>query len=93
MNTEPFSEDVDQGAQLTSYDLAHLRLYLQLLDVEAEGRLDWKQIAQLLFGIDAQAECGRARRLYTAHRQRARWMTEHGYRQLAALGRFDIRHS
>jgi hypothetical protein len=37
----------------------------------------------ILFGIDPAAEPERARRVHDSHLDRARWMTQHGYRELA----------
>ncbi|MEO7470436.1 MAG: DUF2285 domain-containing protein [Sphingobium limneticum] len=93
MNGDAFLDCPPDEDRITSYDLAHLRLYLQLLDIEAEGVLDWRQAAAAVFSIDPAAEKTRARHLYDAHLHRARWMTEQGYRQLAAFERFDSRSS
>lgn len=93
MNSNPFNDDCPQGEQVTSYDLAHLRTYMQLLDIEAEGKMTWREAARIIFRIDPDAECTRARRLYETHLIRARWMSEVGYRQLAAFERFDPRFS
>ncbi len=70
---------------VTVYDRDHLRLYMRLLDANAEGA-SLLEIARTLFGIDADAEPERARRVHDRHLARARWMTEHGYRDL-------LRHS
>ena len=85
MTEVPFREDVPQLAAITDYDLAHLQTYLRLLDFEASNEGDWREFASVVFGIDPVAEPDRAHRLYEAHRQRAVWMTETGYRQLAAF--------
>ncbi len=37
----------------------------------------------ILFGIDPAAEPERARRIHDSHLDRAKWMTQHGYRELA----------
>lgn len=67
---------------LTSYDRAHTKLYMRLLDAETDGA-DWREAVALLFGIDAGKEPERANRVHRSHLARARWMREHGYRQLA----------
>lgn len=70
---------------LTDYDRRHAKLYLRLLDAAAENA-DWREVAGILFGIDAGAEPDRARRVYDAHLERARWMTRKGYRELVDWG-------
>lgn len=66
---------------VTVYDLDHLKLYLRLLDAESEGA-PLADIAWILLGIDAALEPERAWRVHDTHLGRARWMTEHGYRDL-----------
>ena len=66
---------------MTDYDRTHLKLYMRLLDAEADGA-DWEEAAEILFGVDPDREPERARRMHRSHLARARWMTEHGYRDL-----------
>lgn len=75
-------DEPPQSAVLTSYDRAHMKLYLRLLDAEKDGA-DWHEAVELLFGIDPVKEPERASRVHRSHLARARWMTEQGYRQLA----------
>lgn len=75
-------DEPPQSAVLTSYDRAHMKLYLRLLDAETDGA-DWREAVELLFGIDSTKEPERASRVHRSHLARARWMTEQGYRQLA----------
>jgi hypothetical protein len=75
-------DEPPQSAVLTSYDRAHMKLYLRLLDAETDGA-DWREAVELLFGIDPTKEPERASRVHRSHLERARWMTEQGYRQLA----------
>lgn len=70
---------------VTVYDRAHLKLYLRLLDAEAEGA-PLAEIARVLLGIDAEIEPERAKQVHESHLGRARWMTEHGYRDLLMKG-------
>lgn len=70
---------------VTVYDRDHLKLYVRLLDAETEGA-PLAEIAWILLGIDAAAEPERARRVHDNHLGRARWMTEHGYRDLLVKG-------
>lgn len=73
-------------ASVTDYDRAHLKLYLRLLDADAE-RASWEEISQLLLGIDPARDRERARLRYETHLARARWMTEQGYLDLLKSGR------
>ena len=70
-----------QGDALTDYDKAQIKLYMRLLDAEASGAT-LSEIAQVLFGIDADTEPDRASDAVESHLARARWMTEVGYRLL-----------
>lgn len=76
-----FLDEPPIGASMTEYDRKHLKLYMRLLDAEADGA-DWEEAVHVLFGIDAEQEPDRARRVHSSHLARARWMTEHGYREL-----------
>ena len=67
--------------ELTAYDRRHLTTYLTLLDAAAEGA-DWREVVQVLFGIDAAQEPRRAQLVHDSHLARAHWMTECGYRHL-----------
>lgn len=82
MTQEAFLDEPPQSTVLTSYDRAHMKLYLRLLDAETDGA-DWREAVTVLFGIDAGKEPERANRVHRSHLARARWMREHGYRQLA----------
>ncbi|MGY3341238.1 hypothetical protein ACVWZ4_007426 [Bradyrhizobium sp. USDA 4472] len=66
-------------AALTPYDHEHAVTYLRLLDADAAGA-DWREVAQLVLHIDPKREPTRARRAFESHLERAKWMTEHGYR-------------
>jgi hypothetical protein len=66
---------------MTDYDRTHLKLYMRLLDAEADGA-DWEEAVEILFGIDPDREPDRAWRVHQSHLARARWMTEQGYRDL-----------
>ncbi|SFQ67702.1 Uncharacterized conserved protein [Roseivivax halotolerans] len=83
--TTPISDLAPQGDDLTDYDHAHMTLYLRLFDA-AESGASLQEISQILFGIDADKEPERARKIYDSHLARARWMTEHGYRKLLEAG-------
>ena len=72
-------------AVLTTYDEQHLVTYWRLLDAEAAGA-DWKEAAQIVLHIDPDREPVRARNAFDSHLARARWMADHGYRNLLRGG-------
>ncbi|RAI36671.1 DNA -binding domain-containing protein [Rhodoplanes serenus] len=86
MTHEQFLDEPPQSPALTSYDRAHMKLYLRLLDAETNGA-DWREAVSVLFGIDPNREPERAQRVHRTHLARARWMTEHGYRHLVRESR------
>jgi len=77
----PVADTAPNAETLTPYDEAHLVTYLRLLDADAEGA-DWTEVASLVLHIDPAREPTRARRTWESHLARAKWMTEHGYREL-----------
>jgi hypothetical protein len=77
----PIAASAPAEAQLTDYDRAHLTIYLRLLDAEAEGAR-WEDVARVVLEIDPAREPDRACQTYRTHMDRARWLTEHGYRDL-----------
>ena len=89
MEIPPLDPDVADLAPndpvLTSYDEEHLVTYQRVLDA-AVGGADWKEVAQIVLHIDPNREPTRARNAYDSHLERAKWMTEHGYRQLLRGG-------
>jgi len=70
---------------VTVYDRDHLKLYMRLLDAQSAGA-PLGEVTLVLFGIDAEAEPERAKFVHDSHLGRARWMTEHGYRDLLKHG-------
>lgn len=81
MTAPDFLDQPPLSATLTDYDTTHLKLYIRLLDAEADGA-NWREAASILFGLDPVGDSERARRVHETHLMRARWMTEHGYRHL-----------
>jgi hypothetical protein len=80
--TQPgFLDEPPESAVLTDYDRAHMKLYMRVFDAAADGA-DWREAVSVIFGIDPVADPERARRVHDSHLARARWMTEHGYREL-----------
>jgi hypothetical protein len=80
MKTE-FADEVPWADSLTDYDKAHLVTYLRLLDADADGA-KVPEMARIILGIDPVREPTRAQQAVASHLRRARWMTEHGYRDL-----------
>jgi len=76
-----FLDQPPDSRSLTDYDREHMKLYLRLLDAEADGA-DWREAVRVIFAIDPQKEPERARLIHSSHLARAKWMTEHGYREL-----------
>jgi hypothetical protein len=85
MRKPPLNPPVDDQAPdddvLTRYDHEHLLTYLRLLDADAEGA-DWAEVARVVLHIDPLREPERAKRAWESHLARAKWTTEHGYRNL-----------
>jgi len=77
----PIADAAPTEAQVTDYDRMHLTTYLRLLDAAAEGA-PWEEVAHIVLGLDPALEPDRARKAHETHLARARWLTEHGYREL-----------
>ena len=75
------ADEVPWSDQVTEYDEEHFITYLRLLDADAKGACK-EEMARIVLGIDAAKEPERARKALESHLARARWMTEHGYRDL-----------
>ena len=78
---EPFEDSAPVEQYLTEYDRTHIKLYMRLLDAEADGA-DWREAVEILFGIDPALEPEWARQVHDSHLRRAHWMTHTGYRHL-----------
>jgi arylamine N-acetyltransferase len=78
---EPVADDVPWSEKLTNYDQTHLVVYLRLLDAEADGATE-EEMSRIVLGIDPDHEPDRAHRVLERHLERARWMTQVGYRRL-----------
>jgi hypothetical protein len=78
-------ERAPSGEPLTDYDRDHAKLYLRLLDAEAEGA-DWQEVARLLFRLDPSADRARAEQMYATHLARAHWLRDGGYKELFSNG-------
>jgi hypothetical protein len=84
-NSRPIADEAPNGAALTDYDRVHLSTYLRLLDAAEEGA-GWEESSRIVLGIDPATQPDRARRAHETHLARARWLTEHGYRDLLRAG-------
>ena len=80
-NSDDFADVPPANDFVTDYDRQHLKLYARLLDAEADGA-SVSEIVKILFGIDAENDPERARKLHAGHLGRAHWMAENGYRNL-----------
>lgn len=81
MSIPAFDDRPPDSPHVTAYDERHLKTYIRLLDADEEGA-DWREVVRVLFGLDPDREPERARIVHESHLARARWMTEHGYRDL-----------
>lgn len=80
--TEPSFQDRPPATdRLSAYDERHLAIYLRLLMAEEEGA-DWREVVQVLFGLDPLLEPERAKLVHDSHLARAHWMTSTGYSHL-----------
>ncbi len=75
------ADEVPWSEKITEYDEEHFVTYFQLLDAEKDGATQ-QEMARIVLGIDPAKEPERARKALESHLARARWMTEHGYRDL-----------
>ncbi len=78
--TPAIADSAPSEAHLTEYDRAHTATYLRLLDAAKQGA-PWEEASQIVLGIDPHREPARAKRAYDTHFTRARWLTEHGYKE------------
>ena len=86
MTTPHFEDRAPADDRITAYDECHFVTYLRLLDAADEGA-DWREVARIIFGLDASVDPDHARAVHGSHLERARWMTAHGYRQLLEKAR------
>ena len=75
------ANEVPWSDRVTAYDREHFTVYLRLLDAAADGT-SADDMSRIVLGIDPTNEPARAKQLLDSHLRRARWMTEHGYRNL-----------
>jgi hypothetical protein len=75
------ADEVPWSDQVTAYDREHFTVYLRLLDAAADDA-SAEEMSRIVLGIDPANEPARAKQALDSHLRRARWMTEHGYRNL-----------
>lgn len=75
------ADQVPWSDRVTPYDEAHFVIYLRLLDASADNAGD-EEMARVVLGIDPASQPERAKKALRSHLERARWMTEAGYRDL-----------
>lgn len=80
----PVADLAPSEASVTDYDRAHAPIYLRLLDATADSA-SWEEACRIVLGIDPHREPKRAETAYRSHLERARWLAEHGYRDLLDL--------
>lgn len=75
------ADEVPWSTTLTAYDEAHFVVYLRLLDAKAKGASE-DDMLQVIFDADPSKPAANARQALKSHLERARWMTEEGYKGL-----------
>lgn len=81
MTQAELRERAPRGEPLTDYDRAHATIYLRLLDAEAAGA-DWREVAQIVLGVDPKSDAQRAEIMHRSHLARAHWLRDGGYKDL-----------
>lgn len=81
MTVARFETAPPAGDGITPYDERHFVTYLRLLDADAEGA-DWREAVSIIFEIDPSSDAVYAKTVHESHLNRARWMTQQGYRHL-----------
>jgi hypothetical protein len=77
----PLADVAPSEPRITDYDRSHLATYLRLLDAAGEGA-PWDEVARVVLGLDPSHDTEGARRIHDSHLARARWISDHGYRDL-----------
>ena len=81
----PVADAAPAGPAITRYDEQHFTTYLRLLDAETAAA-DWKDVARAVLHLDPTADEGSAKQTWRSHLDRAKWLSEHGYRDLLQRG-------
>ncbi len=81
MTRPAFQDRPPVTERVNACDERHLITYIRPRDAAEEGA-DWREVVQIIFGLDAAQEPEPAWIVHDSHLARARWMTETGYRHL-----------
>jgi hypothetical protein len=81
MTIPAFDDQPPMTEHVNDYDRRHFVTYIRLLDARQDGA-DWREVVQVLFGLDPAREPERAKRIHDSHLARAQWMTKTGYNDL-----------
>jgi hypothetical protein len=77
----PIADTAPTDPRLTDYDRSHFVTYLRLIDA-ASANAPWEEVARIVLSLDTAAKPDAARRTHESHLARARWLCDHGYRDL-----------
>lgn len=77
----PLADEVPWSPKLTEYDETHFLVYLRLLDARSKGASD-EDMVKIIVETDPSKTPEKASQSMKSHLERARWMTEEGYRGL-----------
>lgn len=77
------TDEVPWSDGITEYDNRHDEICIRLVDAD-EQAVGKDEMARMILDIDPAREPERARKAVESHLERVRWMTEVGYRFLAA---------
>ncbi|MBS0471322.1 MAG: DUF2285 domain-containing protein [Proteobacteria bacterium] len=80
-NSSPIVGEAPWAETVTDYDRKHFTDYIRLLDAVA-ARASEEEMCRTVLGIDYARDPSQAKRVLDSHLKRARWMSQHGYRQL-----------
>lgn len=76
-------QEPPRSASLTAYDRAQAATYIRLLDA-AEAGASWREAVRQVFKLDPDSNPACRERMHRTHLERALWMRDHGYKELAA---------
>lgn len=78
---EPLKDEVPWSDHVNDYDRAHFPTYARLLDARSDGATK-DEMCSIVLGLDPVRDRAGARKVLASHLKRARWMTQHGWRDL-----------
>ena len=80
MRNAAIADTAPTSDRITQYDEEHFALYLQLLDASRAEATD-EEMCRTALGRDPTSDAGALQALQS-HLARARWMCEHGFKDL-----------